>query len=354
MKKLLPIFALLLSLSVTAQTDLFFSEYVEGSGNNKALEIYNPTSETIDLSSYIIVRFSNGEIYPANLNPKTTSGGYLQLVGNLEPGKCHVIVNGQTEDTDFSPACDPALQALATQLDGDYPAPTYLNGNDAIGLLKTDDGTTYAPVDIFGEIGLGSAISDAYGWSYIKDSVVTYKDGDDDVTATITNYIVQENADNGSSFGAFWMAWSKDHTLIRKPHITDGVTSNPSPFSISTEWDTLPAVNIGDTAWSYQDIWTNLGTHNFGTSISEKSVSTKQNVKIFPNPVLDNTFSISANNEAIVSVEVYSVIGRMIYSTYGNFSNSAKVNLINPAKGVYMIRIGLENNTSITEKIIIK
>jgi predicted extracellular nuclease len=29
--------------------DLFFSEYVEGSSNNKALEIYNSTGAAIDL-----------------------------------------------------------------------------------------------------------------------------------------------------------------------------------------------------------------------------------------------------------------------------------------------------------------
>ena len=31
--------------------DLFFSEYVEGSSNNKALEIYNGTGTTVDLAA---------------------------------------------------------------------------------------------------------------------------------------------------------------------------------------------------------------------------------------------------------------------------------------------------------------
>ena len=31
-------------------TELFFSEYVEGSSNNKALEIYNGTGDAIDLA----------------------------------------------------------------------------------------------------------------------------------------------------------------------------------------------------------------------------------------------------------------------------------------------------------------
>ena len=44
-------------------TDLFFSEYSEGSSNNKYLEIYNPTSMTIDLSQYWIFQNSNGGPY---------------------------------------------------------------------------------------------------------------------------------------------------------------------------------------------------------------------------------------------------------------------------------------------------
>ena len=32
--------------------DLFFSEYIEGSSYNKALEIYNPTDSPVDLSQY--------------------------------------------------------------------------------------------------------------------------------------------------------------------------------------------------------------------------------------------------------------------------------------------------------------
>ena len=33
-------------------SDLFISEYVEGSSNNKGIEIYNGTGASVDLSSY--------------------------------------------------------------------------------------------------------------------------------------------------------------------------------------------------------------------------------------------------------------------------------------------------------------
>ena len=46
-------------------TDLFFSEYIEGWSNNKALEIYNPTNQEVDLSAYSISRYSNGGTSPS-------------------------------------------------------------------------------------------------------------------------------------------------------------------------------------------------------------------------------------------------------------------------------------------------
>ena len=45
--------------------NLFFSEYAEGSSNNKYVEIYNASSETVDLSGYA---------YPSVANAPTTAG----------------------------------------------------------------------------------------------------------------------------------------------------------------------------------------------------------------------------------------------------------------------------------------
>ncbi len=64
MKKTLLLLAVIITASLNAQivdcSDLFFSEYVEGWSQNKAIEVYNPTSSTIDLSNYQIERYSNG------------------------------------------------------------------------------------------------------------------------------------------------------------------------------------------------------------------------------------------------------------------------------------------------------
>lgn len=47
--------------------DLIISEYVEGSGNNKALELYNGTGKTLDLAAYTIELYMNGATSKPNV-----------------------------------------------------------------------------------------------------------------------------------------------------------------------------------------------------------------------------------------------------------------------------------------------
>ena len=49
-------------LAPALHAEPFFSEYVEGSSNNKALEIYNPSNSPLNLSGYSIKVFSNGAV----------------------------------------------------------------------------------------------------------------------------------------------------------------------------------------------------------------------------------------------------------------------------------------------------
>ena len=83
-KSLLAIFAFSSSLSFAQDcAKIFISEYVEGWSNNKALEIYNPTSTAIDLSQYFVARYSNG-------STTATVANSVQLSGTIAPYDVHV------------------------------------------------------------------------------------------------------------------------------------------------------------------------------------------------------------------------------------------------------------------------
>jgi hypothetical protein len=118
-----------------AENDLLFSEYIEGSGNNKALEIYNPTSNPVGLGNYRIAQSSNG-------------GGwqyyhYFPAGAEIAAGDVWVIITNQV---------DPALYDAA---DADevlsFPSVVHHNGNDARGLQKTlDQGDSWILIDVIG------------------------------------------------------------------------------------------------------------------------------------------------------------------------------------------------------------
>lgn len=354
---LLIMFGFVTSVFASAQTptDLFFSEYIEGSGNNKALEIYNPTSQTIDLSYYFVVRYSNG-------NPGYAEGGITHLTGTLESFKTFVLVNGQTTSTSSSPACSPVLQAMANQLDGEYPAPTYMNGNDAIALLKTSDGAVPStsnvttPVDIIGQTSLGNTIASETGWSYVKDTTLTYNNSAGvSVTGKVINYIVQAKATDGSSFGPFWMSWTSDHSLIRKASVLTGVKGNPNPFVVTMEWDTVPAIVDSLGHFVYKDIWTNLGSHKCDAAtagINETSVGSW--VSVFPNPVISDRFSVSSQI-AIGEIEIFSAIGQSMYrKVCKKDEHEINIGPISLEKGMYLVKVIAVNKVSTVKKILVK
>ena len=47
----------------SAQSSLFFSEYVEGTYYNKAVEIYNPTGATVSLDKVVVQWHHNGKVF---------------------------------------------------------------------------------------------------------------------------------------------------------------------------------------------------------------------------------------------------------------------------------------------------
>src|SRR5215213_1409563 len=76
--------ALPATADATSSTELFFSEYIEGSSNNKALEIYNGTGATVDLAAngYSVQMFFNGS---------GTAGLTINLGGTVADGDVFVL-----------------------------------------------------------------------------------------------------------------------------------------------------------------------------------------------------------------------------------------------------------------------
>lgn len=115
-------------------TDLLFSEYIEGSGNNKALEIANNTGASVSLSAYTVKKQTNGA--------GSWSTG-LALSGTLATGSKFTIVNSSMASSCY-PTSSANISTTATELT--------FNGNDAVGLFKNG-----VLIDIIGTFNGGTA-----------------------------------------------------------------------------------------------------------------------------------------------------------------------------------------------------
>ena len=125
--------------SSSGANELFISEYVEGSGNNKAIEIANPTNTNIDLAGYSIKRQTNGSGEWQNK---------LSLSGTITNGDVYVIINSDADDATLIAQADLVVQNVTPN----WGAPINFNGNDPVGLFKND-----VLIDIVGVYNGGSA-----------------------------------------------------------------------------------------------------------------------------------------------------------------------------------------------------
>ena len=117
-----------------SNTDLLFSEYIEGSSFNKAIEIANGTGSAVDLSIYTVKKQTNGA--------GAWSTG-LALSGTLNNGAKYVIVHSS-----IALACYTAASANISTAANEVT----FNGNDAVGLFKNG-----VLIDIIGNFNGGTA-----------------------------------------------------------------------------------------------------------------------------------------------------------------------------------------------------
>ena len=195
---------------------MFISEYIEGWGNNKALELYNPPGAGLDLSDYRLERYSNGATAAAE-NQKLQLSGYM-------PENTVIVIVLDKQNPDGKGFEAPVWDDLAEAADL-WVCPVYeenntmyFNGNDALVLRQI---STNSVMDVFGVVG--DYPGDDGGW------------GIGDMT--------------------------RNHTLIRKPFVAQGDVNAVDDFMVVDEWIAIP--------WSTEPtntldiVFDNLGLHGY-------------------------------------------------------------------------------------------
>ena len=191
-----------LCATVIRPTELFFSEYLEGSSNNKALEIYNGTGADVDLSDYQVFLYSNGSVTPGNT--LSWPAGTM-----LADGDVYVIANA---------SADPVILAVADITS----TVTYFNGDDALELRKL---STASPVDVIGRIGEDPGTY----WGVIPNTTAEY-------TLVRMETICQGDTDPYDPFDPAdeWIAYPQNTFTYLGAHTTNCALPAPGITVVST------------------------------------------------------------------------------------------------------------------------
>ena len=133
-----------------APTELFISEYIEGTSNNKALEIYNGTGAPVDLAA-------NGYAVQMCFNGSASCSLNIPLMGTVAPGDVFVLAQS---------AASPVILAQADQTNGSG----WFNGDDVVVLRK---GATL--IDVLGQLGFDPGTEWGSGLTSTADNTLRRK-----------------------------------------------------------------------------------------------------------------------------------------------------------------------------------
>ncbi|MGB1480214.1 MAG: lamin tail domain-containing protein [Flavobacteriales bacterium] len=283
--------------------ELFISEYIEGWSNNKALEIYNPTGASVDLSDYRLERYANGAT-AAQDNQK------VDLSGMLESDSVVVVVldKQDPDGVDFeAPVWDELAEAADLWVCPVYDENNtmYFNGNDAMVLRKISTNTV---VDIFGKIG----------------------------------------EDPGTTG---WAEMTQNHTLVRKPEVLQGDTDALDDFLVVDEWDGMLWSN-DSLNYTLDQVFLTLGFHmcDCGTT-SLSDVAMNPEVQVYPNPASGDVLWIQGG-ATVREVVMHNLAGQAVRAERVAESSAVEFNLNGLQPGMYLMEVRFANGQRTTRRVV--
>lgn len=334
--------------------ELFFSAYNEGAhgsnstppgggalsaGNEKAIQIFNPTTATVDMGQYSIARYSNGS---TAITEEEKLVRNKPTTGNNSLTSSDVFVYGAVDATllEITNVWDQQAAAYTST------APTVLlkggaaawNGNDAVALRRWTGGAagvgTGIIVDIFGVIGHDPGNP---GWQ-----------------STVTVNGVTE------------LVKSANQSLNRKGTIENGTRVNPSSatYQIGDEWEKYSEWNgVSDPSGWYSQSYANLAGHASmydGTYGAYAPVGILDDfnkaISLYPNPTRESV-KIKIENKKVASITILNALGQNIRINPINAAQKEiDVNVSTLKPGLYFVKFvgGDEYKTTIYKQLVIQ
>lgn len=379
MKKLLLVLTLVVVLALTTSTvsvaqcnQLFFSEYVEGTANNKALEIYNPTNNPINLGDYSIARFDNGNITASPEQPEATIVGLPDE--DIMPGQAYVVVLDMQEvtvETMTSTFDKPVWNGyMVVQEVTDEEGNVILDseGNPILEVAFDEnfnplfnfeqDATYYPQFDLQGK-------ADAFLCPIYEENKTMYFNGNDAMGLILGSEVVPDYSNVVDVIGVigedpevtigepawvssegFWL--TRNSTLRRNFGVEAGRTDLSDIY--------LPAGgSFTGEEWfdDFSNTFDYLGWHACACQPTGISENSSIPVKMYPNPT-QGLVQIEAPF-AIQNISVFNVLGQQVLSQdIGGSINELAISTNTLNSGLHTVYVTFTNNQSTVKKLMVK
>ena len=264
-----------------------------------------------------------------------------------------ILLAGQisfAQSTNPAPYCDASFD----DVDGTFPVDDHISSVSFGSLLNVSDGHYAAPHYVFynnlpvpdftadstyplqitfrvaGGAGYGVWIDYNHNNTFEESEKVagtagmTYLNYSDS-TVVVENILIPATADTGQTRMRVRIVEDDNY------HMNNGATELPCNVSNST----TDIMDWGET----EDYTINIQSANSGAHTAIRTVSRKDNnLMISPNPAENGHFLVSSEG-VIHMLEVYSVVGKLVYRQTSGDTQEVSVDMSAYAKGMYFIRV---------------
>ena len=360
-KNLLVYFSILFALNLSAQcNEIFISEHVEGYGNNRALELYNPSNKEIDLNLYSIGRFDNGS---------TTFQGFQIPAGNkIQPYKTFVVVLDKRDPAGTGleiPIWD-GYQKWGVCIDKVTGTPIIGTNGDTVYCVQYDTtGTPLKGTEYHDFLDLKGK-ADIYACPVYNLNKAMYFNGNDAVALIKGTQIEADGSNIIDVIGVIGVdpgadGWkdkdnkyiTKDKTIVRKPEVKKGTGIVFRDLTFGTN----------DTSFNYNN-WIVYGNNTFNKlrkhdcQCDPNYVGISEVItvpfKMYPNPSLTgNDLNIIAE-EAVKAIKISNFLGQQVYNQELGFASNEFRLATNLKSGMYIVELQFANNQKSIKKWLIE
>lgn len=351
-KVLLSLISLLIVASSYAQdcSELFISAMVEGYGNNRALELYNPTNAAIDLSGYSVGRFSNGSVQFTG----------IQLPADMiQPYSNYTIVIDKRDSlgTGFETPVWNGYQLYDTCRDALTGMPIMDSLGNTIFCVQYDANGLHLYGNVYHDFLDLEGRGDTFLCPVYNVNNAMYFNGNDAI-ALISGTSISTSGDNiidvigvigenpGDTWQTPWGQWiTKDKTIVRNSDVKKG--TGPVAGALGDTLDYTQWQIYSKNTFTVLD-----GQHDCECDPNFVSTTSIETIpfQLFPNPT-DGAFTIKADL-GVEGIEVYNMVGQVIYNEkINNATQQVDITLPVVNTGIYVVKVNFTDGRSAVKKV---